>query len=203
MQLNRAGNKTCCSERDWKEGRVVLKKSALKTVLLMVCAVALCTSCATLGGGPAPEGVGYVTSDYEQYSAQLISNTGRRLNLRGGADRVEVPVGEYSLAACTFVDKDDEGARWQIVGKSEPVRSVLEVSQSKTTALTFGPPLTASLAVEQVGDALTLGLMVRGQSGEIYSPAEFTQNGRQPAPPLFEIRDGRGEIIARGQFHYG
>ncbi len=181
----------------------MLKKSALKTVLLMVCAVALCTSCATLGGGPAPEGMGYVTSDYGQYSAQLISDSGRCLNLRGGADRVEVPIGEYRLAACTFVDKDDEGAQWQIVGKSEPARSVLSVSQSRTTALTFGPPITVSLGVEQQGDALSLGLNIRGQAGETYSPAEFTQNGKQLAPPRFEIKDGRGEIIARGQFHYG
>ncbi len=33
----------------------MLKKSALKTVLLIVCGVGLCSFCATLRGGPAPE----------------------------------------------------------------------------------------------------------------------------------------------------
>jgi hypothetical protein len=156
-----------------------------------------------MGGGPAPEGVGYVTSDYEQYSAQLISNTGRRLNLRGAAGNQAVPIGEYRLAGCTFVDKDDEGAQWQIVGKSDARQSVLTVGQSNTTALAFGPPLTASLLIAQSGDTVNIGLNVKGQGGETYSVGEFVQNGRRPAPPRFEIKDGRGEIIARGQFHYG
>jgi hypothetical protein len=182
----------------------MLTRGGLKIILLVVCAAATCTSCAVLTGGMVPEEErSYVTSDYERYSAQLVSNSGRRLNLRGRAGKVQVRPGEYRLAACTFVDTDDEGVQWQIVGKSDAARSVLKVDPGETTALTFGPPLTASLALEQQGDILSLGLNIKGQGGEMYSPAEFKRGRRQPAPPRFEIRNGRGEIIARGQFHYG
>ena len=184
------------------------ERVARKTILLVACATLLCTSCAVLGGrkaaapGPADLPYGYVTSEYEQYAALLVGKNGR-FNLTGGTDKVEVPVGEYGLAACTFEAKDDTGERWRIAGQSNSRTPVLQGNPGETTALTFGPPLAASLTVRRLGSSIDLGLDIRGQAGEVYSVSEFRHGGRQAAPPQFVVRDERGEIVARGRFRYG
>lgn|GEM_PF-3324411 len=184
------------------------ERVARKTILLVACAALLCTSCAVLGGrkaaapGPADLPYGYVTSEYEHYAALLIGRNGR-FNLAGGTDKVEVPVGEYGLSACTFEAKDDNGERWRIVGQSNSRTPVLQVNPGETTPVTFGPPLTASLTVRRQGSSIDLGLDIRGQAGEIYPVNEFQQSGRQAAAPQFLVRDEKGEIVARGRFRYG
>jgi len=183
-------------------------KFTRKTILLVACAAMLCTSCAVLGGrevtAPAPVELpyGYVTSEYEQYAALLIGRNGQ-FNLRGGTDKVEVPVGEYGLSACTFEAKDGNGERWRIAGQSNSRTPILKVNPGETTALTFGPPLTASLTLGRQGRSFNLGLDIRGQAGEIYPVSDFRQGGRQAAPPQFLVRDERSEIVARGRFKYG
>ena len=179
-----------------------------KTIILVACAAALCTSCAVLGGrkvGP-PAAIelpyGYVTSEYEQYAALLIGRNGR-FNLSGGTNKVEVPVGEYRLAACTFEAQDDNGERWRIFGQGNSITPVLQVNPGETSALTFGPPLTASLSIRRQGSSFNLGLDIRGEAGEIYPVNDFQQDGRQAAAPQFLVRDEKGEIVARGRFRYG
>jgi len=191
-----------------KEEVLKQEKVARKTILLVTCAALLCTSCAVLGGRKVapPAAVelpyGYVTSEHEQYAALLVGKNGR-FNLTGGTDKVEVPVGEYGLSACTFEAKDDNGERWRIFGQSNSGTPVLQVNPGETTALTFGPPLTASLTVSRRGSSIDLGLDIRGQAGEIYPVNEFQQSGRQAAAPQFLVRDEKGEIVARGRFKYG
>jgi hypothetical protein len=152
--------------------------------------------------GPADLPYGYVTSEYEQYAALLMGRNGQ-FNLRGGTDKVEVPVGEYGLSACTFEAKDGTGERWRIAGQGNSTTPVLQVNPGETTALTFGPPLTASLTVRRLGSSIDLGMDIRGRAGEIYPVNEFRQGGGQAAPPQFVVRDESGEIVARGRFRYG
>jgi len=178
------------------------------SIVALVCTVALCTSCATLTGRRAapPEPTvlpyGYVTSDYDQFSAQLVGDDGR-FTLTGGTEKVGIPVGEYRLSACTFAAKDDNGATWQIAGKGDTSRTTLRIASGETTALPFGPPLTVSLSASKQGGSFSLGLNITGQGGETYSVSEFKQSGRRPAPPRFEVRNDQGEVIARGRFEYG
>ena len=191
-----------------KEESLKQERATRKTFLLVACAAALCTSCAVVGGrqvtpsAPVELPYGYVTSEYEQYAALLMGRNGQ-FNLRGGTDKVEVPVGEYRLAACIFEAKDGTGERWRIAGQGNSTTPVLQVNPGGTTALTFGPPLTASLTVRRQGSSFDLGLDIRGQASEIYPVNEFRQGGGQAAPPQFVVRDESGEIVARGRFKYG
>ena len=179
-----------------------------ESIVALVCVAALCTSCATLTGRraapPEPQVLpyGYVTSEYEQFSAQLVGKNGR-FTLTGGTDKVEVPVGEYRLSSCMFAAKDDNGALWQIAGKGETSRAVLTVNSGETVAVPFGPPLTVSIAASKQGGSYSLGINITGRGGETYEVSEFRQSGRRPAPPRFEVRNEDGEVVARGRFEYG
>jgi len=178
------------------------------SIVALVCLAAVCTSCATMGGRaaappePEPLPYGYVTSDYEQFSAQLVGDNGR-FTLTGGTEKVGIPVGEYRLSACRFAAKDENGAMWEIVGNGATSRTVLEIRPGETTAVPFGPPLTASISASRRGGSLSLGINITGKGGETYQVSEFRQSGRRTAPPRFEVRNDKGEVIARGRFEYG
>ncbi len=175
-------------------------------LLALFCVAALCTSCASLTGrkAPPPEPLpyGYVTSDYEAFSAQLVGDDGR-FTLTGGTEKVGLPVGEYRLSACTFAAKDDNGATWEIAGKGGTSRAVLKIRPGETTEVPFGPPLTVSISASKQGGAYSLGINITGKGGETYQVSEFRQSGRRLAPPRFEVRNDTGGVIARGRFEYG
>ena len=187
---------------------MVKERFRQKSILTLVCIAAVCTSCATMKGRvvahpePEPLPYGYVTSDYDHFSAQLVGDDGR-FTLTGGTEKVGIPVGEYRLSACTFAAKDENGATWEIIGNGETSRTVLKISPGETAAVPFGPPLTASISASKQGGSYSLGINITGKGGETYQVSEFRQSGRRAAPPRFEVHNDAGEVIARGRFQYG
>ncbi len=145
---------------------------------------------------------GYIASEQEGYSVELIGDDGA-LKLNGGASRVKAPAGEYRFAACSFEGKDDRGTSWRIIGQGDWSQPVITVNPDEDSSLKFGPPLTASLTVAQSGGSFQFGLEIKGQGGETYSAANFERGPGRVQPPRLEIRDENGEVVARGTFEYG
>lgn len=145
---------------------------------------------------------GYIAVDAKQHSVELLSDDGA-LKLSGSDAREKAPAGEYRLVACSFEREDEQGALWRIVGRGDWSQQVVEVNADKKTALKVGPPLTAEVTVSKDGNSIALGLDVEGQSGETYSTGDFQKAGETVQAPRFEVRNEKGEIVARGQFEYG
>jgi len=145
---------------------------------------------------------GYVTSEQKGASIELISNDGA-LKVNGGGSKSKVPVGEYRLAACSFDGKDDKGAAWRIAGRGLWGQTAIQVSPGENTTVKFGPPLKATVAVGKRGDSFSFGLDITGQGGETYSARDFERNGGMIEAPRLEIRNEKGEVVARANFEYG
>jgi hypothetical protein len=145
---------------------------------------------------------GYIASDQKDYSVELIGDDGG-LKLNGGASRIKAPVGEYRFAACSFESKDEKGVSWRIIGQGDWNQPVITVNPDESASLDFGPPLTASLTVAKRGSAFEFGLEIKGQGGETYSAGNFERGKGRVQPPRLEIRDEKGEVVARGKFEFG
>lgn len=145
---------------------------------------------------------GYITVDVTRHSVELLGGEGA-LKLSGSEPRQKAPAGEYRIAACSFEREDEQGALWRIVGRGDWNQQVIEVVADKKTSLRVGPPLTAEVTVSRDGTSIALGLDIKGQSGETYSTRDFQKAGERLQAPQFEVRDEKGETIARGQFEYG
>jgi len=172
------------------------------TILVVACVAALCTSCALVPTRPPAVPYGFITSTYEQYSADLVGENGL-LKLTGGTTKAKVLAGEYKLVACTFDETDAQGVTWRIAGKGDLGSPPLKIDAGKTVPLMFGPPLKASVVTSKAGDVYRLGLSIVGQSGETYSARDIKRGGGQPSPPRFEVWNEKGDVVARGQFEYG
>jgi hypothetical protein len=145
---------------------------------------------------------GYIASEQKGYSAELIGDDGA-LKLNGGASRIKAPAGEYRFAACSFENKDDRGTAWRIIGRGDWRQPVITVNPDESASLEFGPPLTASLNVAKRGSSFEFGLEIKGQGGETYSAGDFERGRSRVQPPRLEIRDEKGEVVARGRFEFG
>jgi hypothetical protein len=145
---------------------------------------------------------GYIASEQQGYSAELIGEDGA-LKLNGGASRVKAPVGEYRFASCSFERKDEQGASWRIIGQGDWSQPVIAVNPDENVSLAFGPPLTASLTVVKSGGSFQFGLEIKGQGGETYSAGNFERAKDRAQPPRLEIRDENGDVVARGKFEFG
>jgi len=156
----------------------------------------------TITVSEAEDPCGYIASEQEGYSVELIGDDGA-LKLNGGASRVKAPAGEYRFAACSFESKDDRGTPWRIIGRGSWQQPVITVNPDESASLEFGPPLTASLTVAKGGGAFQFGLEIKGQGGETYSAGDFERAKSRVQPPRLEIRDEKGEIVARGKFEFG
>ncbi len=145
---------------------------------------------------------GYITSAQDRYSAELLGDDGA-LKLNGAGRRTKVPAGEYRLVACSFEQKDGDGAQWSIVGRGQWNQPTINVQPDGKTALEFGPPLAADLTTSKRGDTFSFGLEIKGRGGEMYTAGDIERNGKSLQPPRLLIRDERDTIIARGAFQYG
>ena len=146
--------------------------------------------------------LGGIKSAHEQFSAELLGSDGA-LKLTGASRKAMAPAGTYQLSSCSFEGQDDAGASWSIVGKGDWAQAPIEVAQGTSTSLEFGPPLIASVDASNNGDNFTFKLNVKGQGGAVFSARDFQVDGEQAPAPRIEIRDSRGETIAKGKFEYG
>jgi hypothetical protein len=145
---------------------------------------------------------GYITTNQKGYSVDLLGEAGG-LRLTGDSRKVKVPAGEYRIVSCNLEGQDDGGDPWRIVGQGDWNLSTVEIAPGENVAMKLGQPLTATITAGRNGDSFNLGLEIKGQGGETYAPNTFMKNGSPVPAPRFEVRDSRGEIIARGQFAYG
>jgi hypothetical protein len=145
---------------------------------------------------------GYVTTDQDGYSVELLSDDGG-LKLAGSAGSVKVPAGEYRVAGCSFEVEDDDGISWKMVGRGDWRQDAVSVNPDEKAAVAFGAPLTASITAARSGDSFRFSLEIKGQGGETYSAGEIQKDGSRLPPPGFEVRNGEGEIVASADFSYG
>jgi endonuclease YncB( thermonuclease family) len=156
-------------------------------------------------GGPSvrvpagSEGVIVMESDIAG-NAEVADEAGIAYPLEGNPGSVRVPPGNYMLRSCSFPVKDKEGVAWRLFG-SGGSDTPLRVEQGATVPLRCGPPFRAGIRVREAEGQLTFALELTGRGGERYYGLE--RNGRRSAPPQFEVRDSKGEVVASGRFKYG
>ena len=144
-------------------------------------------------------GTGHLDVTAESYSLELQDSQRRKVRLTDATEHNGLPSGEYRMRSCTLSKTDASGIEWRVrCYVSGPIR----VNAGKTTTLKVGPPLIADLTTRKQGkDIIQLQLALTGESGERYVPAAGLPKTLKP--PRFQVRDGRGNIIASGAFRYG
>ena len=144
-------------------------------------------------------GVGYLDVTAERYSLELMDDQRRTVRMTDSTEQNGLPSGTYRMRTCTLSRTNPSGIEWRLTCYlPEPIR----ITAGETTTLAVGPPLTASLTASKQGTGVVLlQLALTGGSGERYVPASGTSKTMQP--PKFQVRDGRGNIVASGAFRYG
>jgi len=65
-----------------------------------------------------------------------------------------------------------------------------------------GPPILVKTDVVRAGPAVSIGLILEGQTGEHYQPV-VKKNGNALSAPTVRIVNEAGQVIAQGSFQYG
>jgi len=65
-----------------------------------------------------------------------------------------------------------------------------------------GPPILVKTDVVRAGPAVSIGLILEGQTGEHYQPV-VKKNGNTLSAPTVRIVNEAGQVIAQGSFQYG
>ena len=65
-----------------------------------------------------------------------------------------------------------------------------------------GPPILVKADVMRVGQEVSIGLILEGQSGEQYRPS-VKKNGSTLSAPTLRIVNEAGQVIAQDSFQYG
>jgi hypothetical protein len=144
-------------------------------------------------------GAGLLDVIAENFSIELQDSQRRTVRLTDVTEDNGLPSGDYRLRSCILSRADASGIQWRVkCYSSNPIR----VNAGETTTLALGPPLNAKLTTRKQGkDVILLQLALTGEGGERYVPAPGIQKTLKP--PRFQVRDGRGNIIASGAFRYG
>lgn len=114
---------------------------------------------------------------------------------RAGHSRPPSPrqqAGLFSLSAT-----DDNGDKWALGLGRVPAQWPVNDGSMKR-----GAPLLIKTDVRTRGRSISIGLVIKGQAGEVYKPGA-TKNGSRVAPPKFKIVDESGAIMGSGSFEYG
>lgn len=133
--------------------------------------------------------------------------TGIRNVITVTGEGTRVPAGSYEIQSLTLVMRDASGNSWQVQAAGlPPSLEKLTVTEDQVTELAIGPPLTLQATAQPTGAgqerAVAIGLSIRGQTGEYYSPA-VTQEGSTVAAPSFQIVDQKGNVLCHASFAYG
>ncbi|MCP4645050.1 MAG: hypothetical protein GY851_31700 [bacterium] len=172
-----------------------------------VCVV-LCASCAHFGG-PARiaqpgHGIVEVSCSADEWTVILLGDKGT-LSIESDAGKRELPVGDYIVTRCAVSGTDKDGVTWRVSGA--PVRygdaGAVSVLDNQKATVKVGPPFTAELAMRKSGSNRTFQMGMTDQAGLAYRPSGVTRSGGRPKPPAIEIRDPKGDVVAKGSFRYG
>jgi hypothetical protein len=134
---------------------------------------------------------------------EIELNNGPTVTVPPGKD-VAFPAGTYTVKSFALLSKKN-GKVWKL--KSTGALGKLQtftVNEDETTTIDVGPPLTLQpLAMPQRdGQTISIGISLRGKSGEFYIPGAFVGTQQMPAPK-FQIESESGKVLAAGQFEYG
>jgi hypothetical protein len=126
----------------------------------------------------------------------------------GASDKTEdgvwrLPVGKYTLLSLQLSGTDEEGEVWTLMCLQPPaaLRS-FEIVEGKTLELSLGAPLALKIDASKSGDAVSIGIALKGQGGEPYLPGGI-RNGERKGAPKLKIYDEDGTELASGAFSYG
>jgi hypothetical protein len=92
---------------------------------------------------------------------------------------------------------DTEGNAWTLDQTSPASLVSTEPNGPKA-----GPPILVKADVMRVGQEVSIGLILEGQSGEQYRPS-VKKNGSTLSAPTLRIVNEAGQVIAQDSFQYG
>ena len=179
------------------------EKHILSQVLLVIALGAvLSTGLACSSWEKAHAAMGIVETSDPQLTLQLVSDNGV-FSLDAGKVKHEIPVGSYRISRIGLGHKDQTGTVWSLAGNAHALRAkTFDVTAGGTTRLDFGPPLAA---IAKVGSPnrgwVSIGVEVKGKTGETYAAGVY-RNGRRQAAPSFRIVSGE-KVLVSGRFEYG
>jgi len=116
----------------------------------------------------------------------------------------ELPVGTYSTVAHALCQQQGS-VKWTLAGaQTSSAMERMDIQAATPHALDMGAPVTFAYSVNSRSNqgTVSIGLEIKGKSGESYSPG-VEKNGVQGAAPQFTISDEQGKRLTEGKFEYG
>jgi hypothetical protein len=145
---------------------------------------------------------------------KLWSDAGEQ-DLVGSEKQWRLPAGTYWAVAARLNQADSAGGKWVFSNyRQTGTLQNFQVRAKETTILKLGPPFRIKINAERNEDrTVSIGLLLEGQAGELYSLAVMrtAKSGTAAKPPAatrvaepkFEIVSDAGKVLAAGQFEYG
>jgi hypothetical protein len=133
-------------------------------------------------------------------SAEIqLQSDSRRITLTAQKEPVKLFMGTYTPTELSLTN-----GQFRLVSEGPFGRlHAINVSDNRTTALDFGPPLKVKADVgNPCGPDVTIGMTVTGKAGEEYS-ATVEKNGLRRGAPAVRILDEKGKVLESGTFKFG
>ncbi|MGB2937290.1 MAG: hypothetical protein WBD05_03700 [Phycisphaerae bacterium] len=115
--------------------------------------------------------------------------------------KVSVVAGKYTVLQMTLAQRDEAGVEWTLTGRGGKWKN-FQILPDQTLQLQLGPPLKASIEVDQNNGTASMTFLLVGRGEEVYAGGASKDGKMQPAPK-FEILDETGKVLATGKFEYG
>ena len=115
--------------------------------------------------------------------------------------KASVVAGKYTVLQMNLTQWDEAGAEWAISGRGGKGGN-FQILPDQTLQLQLGPPLKASIEVDQNNGTALMTFLLVGRGEEVYAGGASKDGKMQPAPK-FEILDETGKVLATGTFEYG
>jgi len=122
-----------------------------------------------------------------------------------GEESVRLPAGQYEFLSSQFDARDEDGRPWRIARIRAFSKKVFTIEPGRETAFAVGPPLEASIEVNQKTSTLfEFSLTITGVGAEEYSARDIQPvDGEDAAPAIYKVVSKKGDVIANGAFRYG
>lgn len=108
---------------------------------------------------------------------------------------VPSPVAGQEFTLSSLTAKDDAGDNWMLSLAGVPPQGIAD-------GVKPGAPVSVKADVQGAGLHKSIGLLIEGAAGELYSPVVLKNGGSLP-PPKFTVLDESGATIGSGWFEYG
>ena len=143
-----------------------------------------------LGSVQAPEGLSQLT----------VGGEGGLLRLDVVDGSASLPVGKWAVYEWRLERKDENGKKWQLVGKGGTGKSAFDVEKGNTFELAVGEPLVGAVSDRANGKQHNFSQSLKGQLGE---SVQLTRDNRRPSAPKLRIVNNDGTYDRTFNFAYG